>query len=144
MDRLKIPSSVALLGLCFTGCGEEEVDEDSIVGTWDATMVGDTEYPYTGENDAGGTFTTGIAMVIGEDLRGKYTREDSYTYPDGGSSMPFRFEFGLTVDDDAGPDYVISIPELEETLMCTVSGALMACKGADGGSFKFERREPEG
>lgn len=45
MDRLKIPTSVALLGLCFTGCGKG--DEDSIVGTWDATMLDDTAFPYT-------------------------------------------------------------------------------------------------
>ena len=140
MDRLKIPTSVALLGLCFTGCGTE--DEVAIVGVWDATMVGDTEYPYSGVNEYGGTSTIGLVLVIGEDLQGTYTREDTYTYPDGGPTNDYRFEFGLTVDDDAGPGYVLSIPELEETLTCTVSGALMACKSVDEQSFEFKRREP--
>ena len=139
MDRLRIPSSLALLGLCFTGCGKE--DEDSIVGVWDATMLGVDALPYVETSEYGGTTTTRLEMVIADDLTGTYTLQATYSYP-GEADEVSGYTFGLMVDSDDGPEFIVSIPEIEETLTCTVTGDAMACTGADGDPYKFKRRVP--
>ncbi len=137
MDRLKIPTSVALLGLCFTGCGKG--DEDSIVGTWDATMLDDTAFPYTEVGQYGEMLTQKLEMRIADDLTGTYKLEATYSYP-GEQPETEAYTFGLMVDDDAGPEYVITVPDAAVILTCTVDGASMACTGEEGNTYKFKRR----
>lgn len=140
MDRLKIPTSLALLGLCFTGCGKGE-EEESIVGVWDATMLDGEMLPYVEVGQYGEMTSTRLEMVIGDDLKGTYSLLATYTYP-GEPPEEGGYTFGLMVDSDDGPEFVITIPEIDEKLDCTVTGSSMTCVGTGNIDYTFKRREP--
>ena len=139
MDRLRIPSSLALLGLCFTGCGKAE--EESIVGVWDATMLDGEALPYVEVGDYGEMTSTRIELTIADDLTGTYSLLATYTYP-GEPAEEGGYTFGLMVDSDDGPEFVVTIPEIDERLDCTVTGMSMKCVGVGNTLYTFKRRDP--
>lgn len=127
MDRLKIPP-LALLGLCCAGCKD---DANPIVGTWDATQIGDMMVPATLE-DVGYTFS--VDLVIAEDLTGSYNFRLMYQTYDNVDS------YDLTVDDSAAPKYTIAIPSAELTLNCTLSGSQLACTDQEAIEYRFKKK----
>lgn len=83
--------------------------------------------------------TQKLEMRIADDLTGTYKLEATYSYP-GEQPETEAYTFGLMVDDDAGPEYVITVPDAAVILTCTVDGASMACTSEEGNTYKFKRR----
>lgn len=133
MDRLKIPTTLALLGLSFTACGD---DEPAIVGTWDLTMAGGEKYPQTYSYN-GDTLTVAISMIIDEDLTGTYNYSLDYDL----GTMDERKTYALGVDDTNAPTYVIGITQAAVVLTCELSGKTLSCTDlVDNSKSTFKKR----
>ncbi|MBL9102057.1 MAG: hypothetical protein JNL82_13920 [Myxococcales bacterium] len=128
MDRLKIPS-LALLGLSLVSCKDDA--EDSIVGTWDATMLGDLKVPGVSPDEG---YMFSIDMVIEDDLQGTYNFRAMY---DGEEEVG---TYAITVDDSMAPRFTIDIPEVNNKLSCTLSGRDLECKDLEDTLYKFKKR----
>lgn len=124
MDRLKIPSTLALLGLSFTAaCGPDEAG-DPIVGKWNAIMAGDMKLPYV--SDYG---SISLDLVIKADHTGTYNLHQTISYE--GQSEMYDYSYPLTVDDSMEPTYKITVEENGEPLVCVLSGTTLNCEDGE-------------
>lgn len=127
MDRLKIPSTVALLGLSFTpSCGH---DDDPIVGKWKAIEAEGVALPYMSEY-----VSYSIEMVIRDDFTGVYSLNTVLSYE--GETQNYDYDYPLTVDVDDAPTYKITIEDMETPLICQLSGKKLDC---DDGQIIFSK-----
>lgn len=133
MDRLKIPTTLALLGLSFTACGD---DEPSIVGTWEMTMANGETFPQMFSED-GYSGTVRVFLKIDADLTGTYSYDVDY---DAGGE-DYSEATALSVDDTDAPIYVLSVAGDGDVLSCELDGSTLNCTDlVDDGKSTFKRR----
>lgn len=75
-----------------------------------------------------------LDLEIKADLKGTYTFHESY------AGYTEDSAYALTVNADAAPDYVLSIPAAELTLTCKLSGATLHCTDLAAGPYNFKKR----
>lgn len=126
MHRLAIPS-LTLLGLSMTSCVK---DEDPIVGTWDATRIGEQTLPRVVEEY---DYSLAIDLVIKTDRSGTYNVHLMDANESSEQSYP------LTVEDMA-PNYTIQIPMADLILNCTLNGLKLDCTDEEMVSYQFQHR----
>ena len=121
MTCLKLPS-LALLGVCFTGCGEDETV--TIAGVWKAVELRGIPYPWVDEHD-GIHYAWEVELRIKEDLTAVWW--EHLTAMGGPDDYSDYYEYPVDVDEAKVPAYTVTVPEKNLVLDCELKATELNC-----------------
>ncbi|MBZ5708311.1 hypothetical protein [Nannocystis pusilla] len=103
--RIHVPA-LALLGLSFTGCPDDEDKPDPIVGDWSAIQLDGEKFPAV-YSEGSYTAIYGLRLTVEDDLAGRIDYYSVVDYDD----FSYQHSFGsdLVVDAGAAPTYRIEV-----------------------------------
>ncbi|MCY1061001.1 hypothetical protein [Nannocystis sp. SCPEA4] len=103
--RIHIPA-LALLGLSFTGCPDDEDKPNPIVGDWSAIQLDGEKFPVVYSEDSY-TGIYGLRLTVEDDLAGRIDYYSVVDYDD----FSYQHSFGsdLVVDASGAPKYRLEV-----------------------------------